>query len=101
MPTLEMSISHNLPQQEALQRIKKLLSETKRDHGDKIQDLAETWNGNEGNFSFKAQGYDISGTLSVNPTSIELKGKVPFAFSLFKGTITRMISERAADLLKP
>ncbi|HEX3385519.1 MAG TPA: polyhydroxyalkanoic acid system family protein [Mucilaginibacter sp.] len=99
MPTLEMTIPHSLPQQEALQRIKKLLSETKRDHGDKIQDLAETWNGNEGNFSFKAQGYDISGTLTVNPSSVELKGKIPFAVSLFKGRITRMINEKAAELL--
>jgi len=99
MPSLEMIIPHNLPQEEALRRIKNLLSETKRDHGDKIQNLVETWNGNEGNFSFKAQGYDISGTLTVNPSSIDLYGKIPFAVSLFKGTITRMINEKAGQLL--
>ncbi|MBS1533205.1 MAG: polyhydroxyalkanoic acid system family protein [Bacteroidetes bacterium] len=99
MPTLEMTIPHNLPQQEALQRIKNLLSETKREHGDKIQNLEENWNGNEGNFSFKAMGYDISGTLTVNPSSVELNGKIPFAVSLFKGTITKMINEKAAQLL--
>jgi putative polyhydroxyalkanoic acid system protein len=99
MPTLEMTINHNLPQQEALQRIKKLLSETKRDHGDKIQDLKETWNGNEGNFSFKAQGFDISGTLSVEASSVELKAKIPFAVSLFKGQITKAINEKATQLL--
>jgi hypothetical protein len=100
MPTLEMTIPHDLPQQEALQRIKNLLSETKREHGDKIQNLEETWNGNEGNFSFKAQGYDISGTMIVNPSSIELKGNIPFAVALFKGRITKAINEKAAQLLR-
>ncbi len=100
MSTLEMTIPHNLPQEEALQRIKKLLSETTREHGDRIQDLQETWSGNTGNFSFKAQGYDISGTLTVNPSSIELQGKIPFAVSLFKGRITKMIDEKAAELLR-
>ena len=100
MPTLEMIIDHNLPREEALKRIKNLLSETKRDHGDKIQNLAETWTGNEGTFSFKAQGYDISGTLTVNASSIELKGKIPFAVSLFKGKITKAIDEKAKELLQ-
>ncbi|MBS1528162.1 MAG: polyhydroxyalkanoic acid system family protein [Bacteroidetes bacterium] len=100
MPTLEISIPHNLPQQEALQRIKRLLSETKREHGDKIQNLTETWNGNEGNFSFKAMGYDISGTLTVTPATVELAGKIPFAVSLFKGQITKMINEKAGQLLQ-
>jgi len=99
MPSLEMSIPHKLPQEEALQRIKNLLSETKREHGDKIQNLQETWTGNTGNFSFKAQGFDIAGTLIVNPSSVELKGKIPFAVSLFKGQITKAINEKATQLL--
>src|ERR1700756_2275277 len=99
MPTLEMTIPHNLPQEEALKRIKNLLSETKREHGDKIQNLEETWSGNEGNFSFKAMGYDISGTLTVKPSSVELHGKIPFAVSLFKGKITKAINEKAKELL--
>ena len=94
-----MTIPHSLPQEKALERIKKLLSETKRDHGDKIQDLRENWSGNEGVFSFTAQGYAISGTLIVKPSSIELNGKIPFAVSLFKGRITKMIDEKAAELL--
>jgi len=99
MPSLEMTIPHSLPQEEALQRIKNLLSETTREHAGQIQNLVETWNGNEGNFSFKAMGYDISGMLTVSPSSVELNGKIPFAVSLFKGQITRMINEKAGQLL--
>ena len=100
MPSLEMTINHNLPQEEALKRIKTLLTDTVRDHSDKIQNLQESWAGNEGAFSFRAMGYDISGKLLVNPTTVELKGTIPFAVSLFKGKITSLINEKAEALLK-
>jgi hypothetical protein len=99
MARLEMSIRHHLSQDEALKRIKNLLSETKREQGDQIEDLQETWDGNTGFFSFKARGFAISGTLTVGPSTVELSGKIPFAVSLFKGKIIRAIDEKAAELL--
>ena len=99
MATLEMNIPHSLPREEALKRIKNLLSETKKAHGDKIADLMEEWNGNTGNFSFSAKGFDISGTLTVTGSFVELKSKIPFAVSLFKAKITNAINEKATELL--
>jgi hypothetical protein len=99
MASLKMSIQHHLSQDEALKRIKNLLSETKKEHRDQIDDLKENWNGNIGSFSFNARGFDISGTLIVEPSTIELNGKIPFAVSLFKGKIIRAIDEKAAELL--
>ena len=99
MPSLDISIPHELSQEEALTRIKRLLSEAKRDHGDKIDKLEENWEGNTGTFSFSAKGYDISGNLVVQPNSIELTSTVPFAVSLFKGMITSMITQKAKELL--
>jgi hypothetical protein len=100
MPSLQMTIPHTLPQAEALKRIKTLLTDTAREHSDKIQNLTENWTGNEGTFSFKAMGYDISGTLTVTPATVELNGTIPFAVSLFKGKITSLINEKADALLK-
>lgn len=99
MASLEMTIPHSLQQEEALERIKNLLTETKKDHGDKIENLKEHWNGNVGTFGFTAKGFDISGSLTVHPSNIELKGKIPFAVSLFKGTITSAIKKKASELL--
>ena len=99
MASLEMNIPHNLPPEEALKRIKNLLSGTKREHGDQVANLKENWNGHTGDFSFSARGFDISGTLTVTPSAIELRGKIPFAVSLFKGKITKMINEKATELL--
>lgn len=99
MASLNMSIPFSIPQEEALKRIKNLLTETKKEHGDKIDNLKEQWNGNVGTFSFTAKGYDISGTLTVQRSTIELDGKIPFAVSLFKGAITKAINEKATELL--
>lgn len=95
-----MSVPHHLKQDEALDRIKNLLSEAKRDHGDKISDLKENWNGNTGSFSFKAMGFAVSGTLTVQPTTVDIDAELPFAASMFKGTIKSLINQKAGELLK-
>jgi len=99
MASLNMTIPFSISQEEALKRIKNLLTETRKEHGDKIDNLKERWDGNVGTFSFTAKGFDISGTLTVQPSTIELNGRIPFAVSLFKGTITNAINEKAAELL--
>ncbi|MFB9844923.1 polyhydroxyalkanoic acid system family protein [Mucilaginibacter ginsenosidivorans] len=99
MASLNMTIPFSISHEEALKRIKNLLTETKKEHGDKIDNLKEQWNGNVGIFSFTAKGYDISGTLTVERSAVELNGKIPFAVSLFKGVITKAINEKAAELL--
>jgi hypothetical protein len=100
MPSLDFSIPHKLTQDEALNKIKQLLTDAKRDHGDMIENLQENWEGNKGSFSFSAKGYDISGELIVQPNSIDIHSKVPFALTLFKGMITDMITKNANELLK-
>lgn len=100
MAHFDMSIPHNLSQEEALKRIQTLLGETKKDHGDKINNLIEKWNGNVGEFSFTIMGFDISGTLTVNAGSVDIDAELPFAASLFKGKIKELIEEKAANLLK-
>ncbi len=99
MAKLSIDIPHRLPQEEALQRIKNLLAETKRDHGDQVADLTENWEGNTGTFSFRLKGFDIAGTLTVTTSEVQLRGQIPFALSLFKGKITSMITGKANELL--
>lgn len=99
MASLEMNIPHKLPQNEALARIKKLLTETKSNHADKITNLEETWNNNVGTFSFIAKGFSVSGTLTVTSSEVKLDGQIPFALSFFKGTIKQAITNEANQLL--
>jgi len=100
MAAIEFSATHSLSEAEALKRIKNLIKETKKEHGDLIKDLKEKWEGNQGTFSFSAKGYEVSGTILVSATEITLAGEIPWALSFLKGTIKKTLADRANELLK-
>ena len=98
MARINLSLPHTLDAATALEKIKGLLKKLKEDHGGKITNLVETWTGNACQFSFKAKGYNISGTMTVNDHDIKLEGDgVPF---LLKGLVESTIKRRATELLK-
>jgi hypothetical protein len=99
MPSIEMSIPHKLTQEEAQRRIQELLPKMKSDFAGQVKDLREEWNGNTGKFSFTAMGFSVSGTLTVNDSTVELDGDLPFAATLFKGKIKSVIEEKAQQIL--
>ena len=99
MASLSVDVPHQLPKEEALTRIKKLLGNLKQEQKEYISNVQENWVGNKGNFSFTVKGFDCSGTIIVNDTNVDIDSKVPFAVSLFKGKITSMIKEKARELL--
>lgn len=99
MSSMDIKIPHQLPKEEALKRIQGLLSETRKEHGSKINNLQENWNGDTGSFSFSAMGFDVSGELQVNDNNVEFKGKIPIALSLFKGKIEEIIRDKAEGML--
>ncbi len=100
MASLNITVRHSLPKEEAVTRIKNLLSETKNQYGNTITNLKEDWTNNTGNFSFIAFGFDLSGQLTVTDAGVELNGKLPFAASFFKGKISAVIKEKATELLR-
>jgi hypothetical protein len=99
MPSMTIAIPHSLTEEEAMGRIKNLLAEVKNDYGDKVTDLRENWTGNGGEFSFKAMGFTLSGTLAVKPNEVVMKGNFPLAALPFKSKIESMIRSRAEQLL--
>lgn|SRR5688500_2255032 len=99
MATLDIVIPHELPPQEALARIQGLLSKLQREQKDTIKDVSEQWNGNEGQFSFSAKGFDLSGKIKVEENRVSINSKLPFALSFFKGKISQVIKEKADELL--
>ena len=99
MSKLDIEIPHQLPKEEALSRIKNLLVDLQRDHKDMIKNVSDEWHENEGNFSFNAKGFDISGKIRVDDVKVSLKGDLPFMLSFFKSQISNVIKERAGKLL--
>jgi hypothetical protein len=101
MSSIKINIPHQLSQEEALKRVKGLIGKFKTELGDSISNVSEEWEGETGQFGFSARGFDISGLIRVNDTSLDIDAKVPFAVSLFKGKIKQVIQEKASELLSP
>lgn len=100
MPGINVSVPHQLPQDEALSRVKGLLGQVKAQFSDKVSDLQESWTGYVGTFSFSAMGFPVSGTFTVGASEVILQSTLPFAALPFKGKIESTIRERAAILLR-
>ena len=83
-----------------MERIKGLLENLKKDQADIITNVKEEWNDDQGKFSFSAKGYDLSGLIDVTDSEVQINAQVPFAVSLFSGTIKKIISEKAKTLLE-
>ena len=64
-----------------------------------ITDLHEQWSGPNGEFSFKAMGFNVSGSIHVGDSSVDITGDLPMMAIPFKGQIEQRIQERAAALL--
>ena len=99
MPKLTVVVPHHLTQDEALSRIKGLIERLKGQHGDRVTDLKEQWNGYTGTFSGKSMGMNLSGAIAVHPHDVEVQGQLPLMASAFKGQIEQRIRDGAAELL--
>jgi hypothetical protein len=99
MPNIEMSIPHSIGQEEALNRIKKLIGNVQDKFAGQVKDVQEDWNGNEGSFSFSVMSMPISGKLTVNNNDVALDGKLPLAASMFQGKIKEIIMDEAKKVL--
>ena len=99
MANLNMSIPHNLKQDDARRRVDKLMKDFTDHYAGQISKLKEDWKGNVCAYSFEAEGYLVSGTLTVKETEIELTGEIPYPASLFMSMIEATILEKAKALL--
>ena len=99
MAALNLTIPHNLSKEEALTRIKNLLSNLKEEKKDIVSNVQENWQDNKGNFSFKAQGFNLAGDIVVNDADVQINSDLPFAVSFFKSAISDMITKKTKELL--
>lgn len=99
MAKIKMQIGHHFPKDEALSRIKRLLSQLQEQFAAQINDLQEHWNGDRGDFSFSVMGMSVSGVLRVTDSNVEIEGDLPMAVALFKGRIESAIRANVEGLL--
>lgn len=99
MPTIKLSVPHQLGVEEAKRRISHLVSDAKSQFGSNVTDVREEWTQNTNEFSFRAMGFSVSGNLEVNEKTVDGEILLPFAALPFKGRIEEELSTRARELL--
>lgn len=95
----KVSVPHELGQEEAVERIKGLVAELKKEYGDQVGRVEETWSGNRCEFRLKIKRINLSGTIEVGDASAEIRGALPFGARLFEGQAKQLIAKRARELL--
>lgn len=99
MPNINVSVPHQLSQDEALRRIQAYIAKLKVQYADTISDLDENWNGYVGSFSASGMGQTITGNVFVNLSEVSVEVTLPFVAMLFKGKIESGIREHLGRLL--
>jgi hypothetical protein len=99
MPTIRLSVPHNLGATEAKTRISRLFTELRTQLGSSITDVEESWTDNRGLFRFRMMSIPISGRLQVEPAEVHVEVDLPFAALPFKSRVENEISTRARALL--
>ena len=99
MPSVQLTIPHQLGQEEALARLKRLLTKVKNRYQTQVSDLQETWTDNVVQFGFKTYGFTVAGQMTVGPTDVRFDAKVPMAAMMFKGKIEQTLRDEIARAL--
>ncbi len=99
MPSLSIAVPHSLTAEEATARLKSLFTKIKERHGDKVNNLEESWDGNKLAYAFSTFGFNIKGDLNVESNEVQINGTIPFAAMMFKGKIEQSVREELEKTL--
>ena len=99
MPKINLSVAHNLSQEDAKIRIARLMADSRSRFAGRVSNVAESWNGYADAFSFDAMGFSVSGHLEVQPSQVLIEMTVPWAAYPFKARIESEILTHAKELL--
>jgi hypothetical protein len=100
MASFNISVPHQLSQEEALSRIKSQLAHLKTQYSDKLGSMHEEWNGNVGSFSSSSPVGAVSVTLTVNPSEVVIEGELPAMATFFKGKIESGVRRELSRVLQ-
>jgi hypothetical protein len=99
MLKVNVSVPHQISQDEALRRIQARVAEIKAQYSDQVTDLSENWNRYIGTLSGSARGFKASGNLAVAPSIVTVEIALPFPAVFLMGKIEAGIRDELTRLL--
>jgi hypothetical protein len=79
MPKINLSVPHNLSQDDAKNRITSAIADCRTNFAGPLSNVTECWTGYTNAFSFKAMGFFVSGQLHVQPGQLHVQIHLPLA----------------------
>ena len=99
MPTMRVSVKHDLGKEAALERAKNLLEVLQRQYAAYLADVKGEWAGDVLTFSFSAVGLPTHGTGKVGDSEIVLSGELPPPAFVLRGRIEQIITDELKKLV--
>jgi Putative polyhydroxyalkanoic acid system protein (PHA_gran_rgn) len=96
---LNISVPHNLQQDEVLRRLQWFIANARTQYADRIQGFQEAWNGNTVVLRVAGMGQQVEGTITINPSDVTVQSRLPFMATMFRGRIENGIREQLGRLL--
>jgi hypothetical protein len=92
---MTIELKHDLGKTESIDRIKRILTNLKKNYGNLISDDHETWKDDLANIACKINGYNFNGTIQCFEHKIKLNFKIPLLANIFKPKIKSEIEKYA------
>ena len=86
-----------MPKADTLERVDALLPQLLREFGSEVSDVHHHWLDSTMEFSFRARGMHLKGTLEVTDRAVTLDMGIPLPFRLFQGRIEAVVREKLAE----
>jgi len=100
MPTLNITVAHQLTQAEATERLKKKRTEIQDQNTYTVTDLKENWTTPDSlEFSFKILGFSLTGKVESQESAVQIVVSLPVAAVLMKGTIESQVRRELEQVL--
>ena len=100
MPTLNITVPHQLTQAEATERLKQKRTEIKEQHTYTVSDLKETWTSPHSlDFAFRVLGFSLTGTAESLESSVRIAVVLPIAATVMKGMIESQVRRELEQVL--
>jgi hypothetical protein len=93
MPAFQVNVPHGLGQEQAVERLKAFLEKVAERYKDQVSKMEGNWVDNVLTFAMTTYGFTISGKLTVDDSSAQMSGQLPFAALAFKGKIEKSIAD--------
>ena len=96
---MRIARSHKMTRQSAKDKAEDLLPQLLERHGDSVSNAQHRWQEDKMQFSFRAKGMDVSGSLEITDSEIVLDIRLPWQAELFEDVLRSSVDHELDQIL--